>query len=72
MALSKTTLQSLIKSKVEAVTGYAMTETAQEVWLAVADAIVTHITTSGVVAVASVSGVTTGGGVSGPGTGTIT
>lgn len=35
-------------------------------------AIVAHIVTSAAVVVASVSGVTTGGGVSGPGTGTVT
>ena len=38
---------------------------------AIAQALVTEITTNGTVVVTSVSGVTTGGGVSGPGTGTI-
>jgi len=43
-------------------------------WMAnaIAEAVVTHITTSAIVLIPSVSGVTTGSGVSGPGTGTIT
>lgn len=38
---------------------------------AIADAVVSHITSNAVVAVASVSGVTAGAGTSGPGAGTI-
>lgn len=41
------------------------------VWNAVGDAIVTFIQSNAVVTIASVSGVTTGPGVSGPGVGTI-
>ena len=41
------------------------------VWNAIGDAIVTYIQANANVVVASVSGETTGGGVSGPGTGTI-
>jgi len=72
MALSSTVLVELIKTKVEAATTYEMPALSQTVWTAIAEAIVEHITTAGVVAVTitSVSGVTTGGGVSGPGTGT--
>lgn len=43
----------------------------QAVFRAIGAAIVTHITTQGTVVVTSVSGVTTGPGTSGPGTGTI-
>lgn len=39
---------------------------------AIADEVIAHLKTFGVVVVTSVSGVTTGAGVSGPGTGTIT
>lgn len=42
------------------------------IFRAIGNAIVAHIIANGVVAVASVTGVTPGGGVSGPGTGTIT
>lgn len=41
-------------------------------WNAIGDAIVSYITLNATVTVISVSGVTTGPGVSGPGTGTIT
>ncbi len=40
-------------------------------WQTIMRVIYAHLVTDTVVAVASVSGVTTGGGVSGPGTGTI-
>ncbi len=43
-----------------------------EMWRIICGAIVTYIKANAVVAVTSVSGVTTGGGVSGPGNGTIT
>jgi hypothetical protein len=72
MALDPTVLANLIVTNVEAATGNVMPAVAQTVWQAVAAAIITHITTEGVVtvAVASVSGVTAGVGVSGPGAGT--
>lgn len=72
MALNGTVLKTLIKAKVEAATGNPMPAVSEEVWGAVAEAIVEHIVTSGqvTVAVVSVSGVVTGPGVSGPGTGT--
>lgn len=41
-------------------------------WQSICAAIVTHITGNAQVVVTSVSGVTTGPGVSGPGTGTVT
>lgn len=41
------------------------------VWNAIGDAIITFIQANATVTVTSVSGVTTGAGVSGPGTGTI-
>lgn len=43
MAMSKTTLRDLIKSKVEAKTGNTMPSQALDVWEAVADAIITHV-----------------------------
>lgn len=42
------------------------------VWDAVGDAIINYIKANAAVVVTSVSGVTTGAGVSGPGTGTLT
>lgn len=45
---------------------------AQQFWRIVGQQIVSHITSNAQVAVVSVSGVQTGGGVSGPGTGTVT
>ena len=76
MALNANVLANLIKTNVEAATGNPMPSISQTVWQAVADAIVQHITTAAVVtstvAVASVSGVTVGAGVSGPGAGTAT
>jgi hypothetical protein len=71
VALSASVLSGLIRTKVEARTGHEMRDAAVEVWDAVAEAIVEHIQASAVVTVASVSGVTPGSGVSGPGTGTI-
>lgn len=72
MAMNSTVLSALIKTKVEAATGYAMPAMSQVVWTAIAEAIIEHIQTAAqvTVAVTSVSGVTTGVGVSGPGTGT--
>jgi len=40
-------------------------------WLVISNAIINYIKTNAVVNVTSVSGVTTGGGTSGPGTGTL-
>lgn len=67
MALNKTTLSSLIKTKVEAATGGTLPAHSLLVLTAFADAIVTHITTSGIVAV-----VTSCPAGAGTGTGTVT
>ena len=72
MALNPTVLAQLIKTNIETATGNSMPTITEGVWNAVAAAIITHLTTAGVVVVASVSGVTTGPGTSGPGIGTIT
>lgn len=69
MALNANTLGDAMKAAVDAVVDKT-DRTA--VFRALASAIVTHLTTNAVVNVTSVSGVTTGAGVSGPGTGTIT
>jgi hypothetical protein len=70
MALSAAVLAELIKSK-SAVK--QADPAAPEGWFVdiLAEAIVEHITTQAQVVVVSVSGVTTGPSVSGPGTGTI-
>lgn len=74
MALSGAVLKSLIVQKVEAATGNDIPAIAENVWQAVADAIVEHFQTAAIVnstvAVTSVSGVTAGAAVSGPGAGT--
>lgn len=70
MPLLGSGLASAVKTAVAAIPQDERTHDA--VWNAIGDAIVTYITTNAVVVVASVSGVTTGGGTSGPGTGTIT
>lgn len=72
MALNPTVLTDLIVANIEAATGNTLPAASSVVWGAVAAAIVTHLTTAGVVevAVASVSGVTAGSAVSGPGAGT--
>lgn len=76
MALSSTVLSALIKSKADVYK--ADLDHAPEGWFIdiVAEAIVEHITSSAVVTstvvVASVSGVTAGVAVSGPGAGTAT
>lgn len=72
MALDPIVLRGLIVTKIQEATGNELPAVAQAVWLAVAEAIVDHLTTAGVVEVTSVSGVTTGTGVSGPGVGVIT
>ena len=75
MALNGIVLGDAIKAAIDA--AVASTPSASEaqraaVWRAIGTAIVSHIQTQGtvVVAVTSVSGVTTGVGVSGPGAGT--
>lgn len=74
MALNGIVLGDAIKAAID--TAVASSREANEaqrtaVWRAIGNAIVAHITGSGTVVVTSVSGVTTGVGVSGPGTGTI-
>lgn len=69
MALNATTLGAAMKSAVDGVTDKTNRDA---IFLALATAIVAHIQANAVVVVASVSGVTTGGGVSGPGAGTVT
>jgi len=68
MALNGNTLGDAIKAAVD---GVSDKTDRQAIFRAIGNAITTHITTNAVVAVASVSGVTTGAGVSGPGTGTV-
>lgn len=68
-------LGDAIKAAVDAaVSGTPAAGSAQRtaIFRAMGSAIVTHITANAAVVVTSVSGVTTGGGVSGPGTGTVT
>lgn len=66
MALNGTALGNAIAAQM------GVTEpTAVASWQAFGVALVTYLTNNTVVSVASVSGVTTGGGVSGPGAGTI-
>ncbi len=75
MALSSTVLRDLMDTKLAgANANYASSPARAEMKAALgelAEAIVEHITANAVVTVTSVSGVTTGAGVSGPGSGTI-
>lgn len=75
MSLDGNTLGLLMKSNIDNLSDEAKQDR-EELFKALGAAVVTHITTSAVVSstvsVVSVSGVTTGGGVSGPGTGTAT
>lgn len=71
MAMTGLGMKSAVKAAWESATGQPMPAAAESVWLAVCGAIVTYIQTNAQVAVVSVSGVTTGPGVSGPGTGTV-
>jgi hypothetical protein len=75
MAMSGSTLRDLIDSKMAASNSeYAASPERANIKAslgAIAEAIVEHITAQAVVAVTSVSGVTAGGAVSGPGTGSI-
>jgi len=70
MAMDATILGELMKANIDALSDDAKKDRSQ-VFKALADAVITHIQTaaqiSGIV-VASVAGVTPGGGVSGPGT----
>lgn len=68
MALSGALLGAAIKSAVDAV---ADKTDRDDLFEAMGNAIVAHIRDNAQVVVTSVSGVTTGVGVSGPGTGTI-
>lgn len=70
MALNGDVLGDAIKSAIDALPDPKTDRTA--IFRAIGNAIVLHITANAAVVVTSVSGVTTGGGVSGPGTGTIT
>jgi hypothetical protein len=74
MALNANVLGALMKAAVDNVvvsTEEGVPLNRDDLFQALADAIITHITSAGVVTVTSVTGVTVGGGVSGPGTGTI-
>lgn len=70
MALNGDVLGDLMLAAVDALSS-AQAQNRQTIFRAMGAAIVTHIQTAGQVVVVSVSGVTTGGGTSGPGTGTI-
>ncbi len=77
MAMNGNTLGTAIKAAAQAVAvpeGGADDDYCEDVWQAIANAIVDHIQNNAVVstnvAVTSVSGVTTGPSASGPGTGT--
>lgn len=74
MAMNKTVLATAIVNKIKARNADADIALLTPYWEDIADAIIEHIKTNAVVnsmvAVTSVSGVTTGPGVSGPGTGT--
>lgn len=73
MALSATVLSTLMKGKIDA----AFPETPKDAAMlkkftdAIAEAVVEHVVSAGTVVVTNVTGVSTGGGTSGPGTGTI-
>lgn len=71
MALSAPTWSTLMQAKL-AVQGVTELSKLKEFCDAMAEANVEHITGAGQVVVTSVTGITPGGGVSGPGTGTIT
>jgi hypothetical protein len=75
MTMSAAILQASVKLKLSANPNYAAwsesTGFENQLIKAVCEAVVEHITSLAVVTVTSVSGVTTGTGTSGPGTGTI-
>ena len=76
MAMNKDTMAALCKQYIEAVTNYPPGSSPvfvdDRILKALCQGIIEHIQAAALVnvTVASVSGVTTGGGVSGPGTGT--
>lgn len=70
MALNGNVLGDLMLAAVDALSS-EQAQNRQTVFRAMGAAIVTHIQTSGQVAVISVTGVLSGGSTSGPGTGTI-
>lgn len=78
MALNHTTCAQAVVAAIHAVKPLTVGETviAEQMWGTIINAIFTHIKANmqvnSTVAVTSVSGVTTGGGVSGPGAGTTT
>jgi hypothetical protein len=76
MALSAATIQTTIKAQLDAQYGAPADAAAlaqqTKFCTALANAIFTVLTTQTTVSVTSVSGVTTGGGVSGPGVGVLT
>lgn len=75
MAMNGAVLGALIQTKVDVAVAASLVAgpaQRQAIFKAIGEAIVEHIQGSAVVAVPSVSGVTPGIGVSGPGVGTIT
>lgn len=70
MAMNGNTLGTAIKNAINALTP-AQKQDIEVVWQTIASQITTHITNNAVVAVASVSGVTSGSENSGTGTGSI-
>lgn len=70
MAMTGSGLASAVKSAIQGIDEGDRDFDA--VWTAIGDAIINYIKTNAVVNVTSVAGVTAGGGVSGPGTGTLT
>lgn len=72
MAMSGATLSAAIRADLLANDPNVQdNDSLQKLCDAIANSVVNHITANAVVNVTSVSGVQTGGGVSGPGTGTI-
>lgn len=73
MPMNGNTMASEVKSALQGL-GYTIDTDAEDAWKAICGAIVNHIKNNAAIAttvtVTSVSGVTTGGGVSGPGAGT--
>ncbi len=69
MAMVGSALSTVIKAAIASIPENERSHDA--IWDAIGDALVTFIQTNATVAVISVSGVTTGIGVSGPGAGTI-
>lgn len=71
-ALAGTGLSGVMYSQLTSQSWFSANAMGQAFCDKLAAAIVTYITANAVVVVTSVAGVTTGGGVSGPGAGTIT